>query len=869
MNGSGLKGIVLLRSSENRLISIDGPVEEITGHPRDDFIEGNLLWEDLVEEKFRDSVMAETGRLLQTPGAFISNIYNIQDRNDRRHKVQEISRSFAYDSGGPVYLHSAIVEIPDIEQSAIVKAEGGESLEAPEGTYRRIMDSSPDAVIESDLDGNITTLSSSTLELFGYKQNEEVAGKNFLDLIAREDRERAIRNLKTIQEKGKMLNVEYTFIQNSGRRLIGVANTALKKSPGQNPSGYVITIRDASRQKKAEWTLKSNHDLLRGITEAAKDSIMLVNDKKQVTFWNPASEELFGYSINEMLGRPVEVIIKADEAGHVQHVLDSLASTRESGASDQLIEIQARKKDGSMFPAEMAISGFFSETRWNIVIVVREISDRKALERERVSLIRDLNERIKELNCLFKLSEIVEEPHADIPRIIDGTLSLLPGAFQHPESTCAEIIFNDKEYCTPEFTKTGLCITEKIEINKEVQGAITVYYTGELPETGAETFLKEEKRLLNAVAERLGRIIERIDTESALLESEERFRDLFENTSDLIQNVNPDGRFIYVNPAWKTTLGYSGEEIENLTLFDVIHPDCIEKCMDIFKSVLGGETVSMVRATFVKKDGAPVEVEGSASCRFENGKPVSTRGIFRNISDKTEKEDRFLKTNMELKRFTSSLSHDLKGTFTAIDTANENLKYLLELPPQEENRSGIIENAGIISKGIREATDFVNDLLSLSRSGQPPSELEEVRISNCVDTAELELMEMINSTKTRVIKDSDFGTIRADEGQMNQLFTNLLAYLLKNNDNPDPIIELRFNGSDSKGALSILASNNGSGIPLEQTESIFDPSFDGENGKVEINLPVVDRIVNTYGGSIEIADCEGSGFVLAIGDYEL
>ncbi|MGB6838230.1 MAG: diguanylate cyclase, partial [Dehalococcoidia bacterium] len=127
--------------------------------------------------------------------------------------------------------------------------------------------------------------------------------------------------------------------------------------------------------------------------------------------------------------------------------------------------------------------------------------------------------------------------------------------------------------------------------------------------------------------------------EEALRESEERYRDLFENASDLIQSVAPDGSFVYVNRAWRETLGYSQEEIAGLSLWDIIHPDSKVHCTEMFQRVIAGEKLERIEATFVTKDGRAITVEGSASCRFEDGRPVATRGIFRDVTERKRMEE--------------------------------------------------------------------------------------------------------------------------------------------------------------------------------------------------------------------------------------
>jgi len=114
------------------------------------------------------------------------------------------------------------------------------------------------------------------------------------------------------------------------------------------------------------------------------------------------------------------------------------------------------------------------------------------------------------------------------------------------------------------------------------------------------------------------------------------YSDLLENASDLVQSVAPDGRLLYVNRAWCDTLGYSREEALALTLFDIIHPDSLPHCIETFQKVMAGEGVQGVEAVFVAKDGRQIAVEGCANCRIEQGKPLHTRGIFREVTERTK-----------------------------------------------------------------------------------------------------------------------------------------------------------------------------------------------------------------------------------------
>lgn len=144
--------------------------------------------------------------------------------------------------------------------------------------------------------------------------------------------------------------------------------------------------------------------------------------------------------------------------------------------------------------------------------------------------------------------------------------------------------------------------------------------------------LREANRQLNH------ELNQRLLAETALRESEERYRDLFENANDLIQAVSPEGRFLYVNQAWVKTLGYCLDALKEMSVFDIIADESIDHCRSVFDRVMSGENADRIEAVFLTKAGDRITVEGSVSCKFENGAPVRTRAIFRNITERKQTE---------------------------------------------------------------------------------------------------------------------------------------------------------------------------------------------------------------------------------------
>ena len=125
----------------------------------------------------------------------------------------------------------------------------------------------------------------------------------------------------------------------------------------------------------------------------------------------------------------------------------------------------------------------------------------------------------------------------------------------------------------------------------------------------------------------------------ALRDSEERLCNFVDTANDLIFCVAEDGRFLYVNPEWQGTLGYSLEDLCELRLQDLIHLDNRSRCLIEFRRVLGGGKGSALEGDFVAKNGRRITVEGNISCTHKQGQAAMVWGICRDISQRKAAEE--------------------------------------------------------------------------------------------------------------------------------------------------------------------------------------------------------------------------------------
>jgi len=123
-----------------------------------------------------------------------------------------------------------------------------------------------------------------------------------------------------------------------------------------------------------------------------------------------------------------------------------------------------------------------------------------------------------------------------------------------------------------------------------------------------------------------------VQTLADLRNQENLYQDLFENANDLIQSVDTEGRFIYVNRRWKEVLGYRDDELKDLRLKQVLAPEQVDKCEQAFQSVQKGATYQNLETVFIAKDGRRIILEGNINGQFQDDRFIASRAIFRDIT---------------------------------------------------------------------------------------------------------------------------------------------------------------------------------------------------------------------------------------------
>lgn len=140
-------------------------------------------------------------------------------------------------------------------------------------------------------------------------------------------------------------------------------------------------------------------------------------------------------------------------------------------------------------------------------------------------LEKQLHERVKELNCLYSLTRLIEENENSIEALLQNAVELLPASWQYPELACARIVFKKQTYQSHNFKMTHHRQQAELTVFGQPQGRVEVYYLKKLPTLDEGPFFKEERLLIDAVSDHLAKAIQRITAQRQLLVERQALQD--------------------------------------------------------------------------------------------------------------------------------------------------------------------------------------------------------------------------------------------------------------------------------------------------------------------------------------------------------
>ena len=170
--------------------------------------------------------------------------------------------------------------------------------------------------------------------------------------------------------------------------------------------------------------------------------------------------------------------------------------------------------------------------------LAHEITERVQAEEIKSELMHALGERVKELDCLYGISRLVETPDISLEEIVAGAVALIPLAWQYPEITCARIILEGQEFSTENFEPSPWQQAADILVHGEKSGTVQVGYVKKPQLESKGPFSKEERNLIDAIARRLGRTTERMRVEHKVHQQHQFLRTVLDSLAHPFYVIN-------------------------------------------------------------------------------------------------------------------------------------------------------------------------------------------------------------------------------------------------------------------------------------------------------------------------------------------
>ncbi|HHH79758.1 MAG TPA: MEKHLA domain-containing protein, partial [Thermoplasmatales archaeon] len=401
--------------------------------------------------------------------------------------------------------------------------------------------------------------------------------------------------------------------------------------------------------QNADTTTLYSEKIYRDIVEQAIVGVVITWNNK-ILFCNKKEAELFGYTTpSELIGKEVSEFVHVNDLPRMQRLAEQL---REGKTLSHPVIFRGIRNDGREIYIEAFATVFPFEGKKDSLLSfhldVTERVKRENLIRNVENRYRLITENVNDLiaTITFSLTPRYTYVSPSHERIMGYRAEELIGKpiseFVHPDDR-EKLLSLIKKYIA--FKGKKSLTGERVDITETIEFRI-------MDVKGEWHYLETT---LNIMGDELLFVSRDITKRKRV---EEHFRDLFDNANDLIQSVDQNGRFVYVNKSWLKTLGYTMEELESLTLFDVIREDYIQHCRELIKKVSEGESFQGVETVFVAKDGREVFVEGNINGRFEDGRFVATRAIFRDVTDRKKAEEQLKESELKLRTLLDA-THDM------------------------------------------------------------------------------------------------------------------------------------------------------------------------------------------------------------------
>ncbi|MBD3415054.1 MAG: PAS domain S-box protein [Candidatus Aminicenantes bacterium] len=704
-----------------------------------------------------------------------------------------------------------------------LRASEKELLKSKE-TAESYLNVAAEIIISLDSNGKITLLNESGHKLLGYKKGELI-GKNWFTTCVPEKLRTEVRKVFKKLMKGEVENValnESPVVTKTGKEKTILWHNSLLRNDDGKIIGTLSSGEDITKRKLAEEQLQENEKNFRDLVNNLLDGVAIADENAYHIYVNPKFSEITGYGKDELLNMTGWDFTRPQDLPKLkQRMKDRMAGKPIKTHYERIIV----RKDGTEAPVEMSTTTTIWQGKKRPMAIIRDISQRKKSEKalkESEERYRTLFETVAEGILIADLGDKkFKYANPSICRMLGyESKELLAMGVEdiHPKESLDHVISEFQAQARGEKTlapdipclrKDGSILYANISTKKAV-------IDGEQCNVGFFTDITKRKQ-----------------AETALKESEEKFRTITENSADAIFITDQQGNYQYVNKEACEMLGYSKEELTEMSIADLSRKEPVDESPNIFKQILKTGRV-FTEIELRKKDGNYLPTDLNTVV-LPNG---LVYGSCRDITIRKKAETQLQKSLKEKNVMLQEIHHRVKNNMQIISS-------LLNLQSQNVTDKKALESFQTCRERIK-AMALIHESLYESQN------LAEVDFSNYVKKMTTHLYASHRTLSDRVNLSVDIDQIFLDVNRaipagliINELVSNAFTHGFPEKKKGSVSIKIKAEGKDS---YSLEVADTGVGLPK---------SYDWKN-PITLGLKLVTDLVKQIDGTLTISQKKGT-----------
>ncbi|MGK7905015.1 MAG: PAS domain S-box protein, partial [Hormoscilla sp.] len=723
---------------------------------------------------------------------------------------------------------------------------------------------------EFDVATQTMTWSAEYFRICGLEPGTAPTLDEFQLLLHPEYREPHAQMVQEAIATGKSYQIDFSIIRPDGaiRHISGWGETQ-KNDRGvvERLFGLVMDVTDRVIAQKA---LQKSEARLAGILNLAADAVISIDAGQRITLFNQGAVKKFGYSPSEAIGQPLDILLPERLAHiHRQHVDRFQESSERARRMGDRLEILARRRDGTEFPAEASISKLYLEGEIILTVILTDITERKQAE----LALRQSEERFRQLaeniNAVFWMTNPAKSQMIYVSPAYEKIWGRsCEKLYAEPATWLDAIHPEDRDRMVSASTQQG-----RGEYDQEYR---IITGSGELRWIRDRAFgVENEAGQIYRIAGIAEDITDRKLTQAALERERQHLRQIVRNAPVAMAMFDSQMCYIAYSNKWLADYNLTDDSLIGRSHYEIF-PYLPERWQSIYQRALQGEVIGNPEDLFDREDGSKIYLRWAIQPWYE---PDGTIGgmvmVTDIINELVEAREAALEAARLKSQFLANMSHEIRTPMNGVLGMTD---LLLKTPLNEQQRDFV---KTLYSSG-ENLLLIINDILDFSKleAGEMRLDPHDFDLKKLLENL-LDLFAPQTAAKglelAGVVEPEVPRFLKADAARLRQIFTNLIGNAIKFTETGEIVIQVsvdrpnvnscadRNNTCGDQCHLRFSVRDTGIGIPKAARKKLFksfsqvDASTTRKYGGTGLGLAICKQLITLMGGEIGIESEEGVG----------